>query len=261
MKEFSYLDNKPLSANKKETLKCVAKEMVISFKNILQKPKFRERLEKGQYKMLIGDDISGRLPTMFLRRIIKDIYNRQGYQDPVTHFIAGSGGLIMPDGLGITNIKKQRRGEIKKIEIEDFLRQKKDDYVLGDDGRVLIITDTIATGSSLLPLTQALQSLGISFDIVAVSLITSSDDKLLENVFGGNIFYGLGGDPDIYNSRIRKVLGLEKKPQDLFSHKNLIDVSVQTEVRSFLNQASDDVLSWYNENFVKNVGEEKRDQF
>ncbi len=46
-----------------------------------------EPLQEGKYDLLIGDDTSGRLPTLVMREVINHIYQKNGLPKIPTNFI------------------------------------------------------------------------------------------------------------------------------------------------------------------------------
>src|SRR3989344_8140945 len=50
-------------------------------------------IETGAYSTIIGDDASGRVPTIILANVMKSIYELKGYPPPTVRFLAGSTGL------------------------------------------------------------------------------------------------------------------------------------------------------------------------
>jgi hypothetical protein len=171
----------------------------------------RERIEAGEYGLILGDDASGRIPTLIIDKVIKSRYARLGYDVPHTVFVTGSKGLI----------SKEREG--KQREIEMLL-----DHVsaLSARGRrALIVTDTVASGSSLLPLAMALQEKGIAFDIATVGLsawlldspseeaITDHIAELQERLGNQSFYFGTTTTPNIYEKK--ELSGVIKSPQDL----------------------------------------------
>src|SRR3989344_9337060 len=56
--------------------------------NILEK--LRPELERGEYRLIIGDDASGRIPTRIVGEVIKKLSEERGFPRPLVRFIAGS---------------------------------------------------------------------------------------------------------------------------------------------------------------------------
>lgn len=54
----------------------------------------RPHIEGGEYQLIVGDDASGRIPTLIFRRIIKAIYEEKGYPKPETAFLQGEYHLV-----------------------------------------------------------------------------------------------------------------------------------------------------------------------
>lgn len=59
---------------------------------ILTETEFPQRLENGEYGVVLGEDTSGRIPTIFLREIMKGICATSNIEPPATNFYAGLRG-------------------------------------------------------------------------------------------------------------------------------------------------------------------------
>jgi hypothetical protein len=172
-------------------------------------------LEKGEYQLLIGDDASGRVPTWIMRKIIGEIYQEKGFPPIETVYIAGSGSSAKN-----ANIMEEE-GQEKKEKIGDFinyLRKGKESQKMrlhAPLSRVLIVTDTVYTGTSLDPLTEVLKENGIPFDVAAIGLEkTHSGDKGYR--FGQKIIYGQEEIPSIDGAS--HLSGVGKYTRQLFAH-------------------------------------------
>src|SRR3989338_10918153 len=123
--------NSGLTKPKKEIVYQEVTELELPIKIRIEK--IRTRIENGEYGLIIGDDASGRIPTLILGNFIKKVSEQKGLDKPNIIFIPGK--LKAP----ILN----RDRMIKKLE----------DHVSGfgakKDKRILIVTDTVLSGHSL----------------------------------------------------------------------------------------------------------------
>ncbi|HTP56872.1 MAG TPA: phosphoribosyltransferase [Candidatus Paceibacterota bacterium] len=158
----------------------------------------REPIERGDYGTIIGDDASGRIPTRIIGEVINAVYDAHGRPHPDIRFLAGS-------GRGMKLLARKH----KESRLEEYLRSL-------SRARVLIVTDTLATGGSLLPLANALRKSRIPFDIAAVgALLDVTPLPELERKLGGRIVYGMLNTPQIYERKEKR--GVYKEPEEIFS--------------------------------------------
>ena len=52
--------------------------------------RMRKQIESGEYRLIIGDDASGRIPALILNKVLSAFYQKLGYKSPQTIFFAGS---------------------------------------------------------------------------------------------------------------------------------------------------------------------------
>lgn len=113
--------------------------------------KLKENIDKGEYDMLLGDDASGRIPTLILRGIINERNRklhpelRSSESEIKTRFVAG-GQLKNKDVL--KDVVKEIGSEVKK--------------------KVLVVTEYISSGRSMEKFSTALKELNIPFDIATL---------------------------------------------------------------------------------------------
>lgn len=148
----------------------------------------KEKIENGEYEVLIGEDASGRMPTPILGSVIKEIYKKNGLPPPIIRFVAGSASL------DAKNQPHKRKRELIDAYVESLVKD------LRISKRILLITDTIVTGKSLKPLVDALEKNKVSFDIATVGIPTRMVGvKDVEEALGKKIYYGSEGQPHIKN--------------------------------------------------------------
>lgn len=132
----------------------------------------KEKIEGGEYDTLISDDIGGRIPTLILRKIIKE-HNPD--QKLGTFFIA-SGKTYLPTPAN-TEKYEQLQEHLKKV--------------TDKTKKALIVTQFIFTGKTLLSLADALEEAGVSdFDIATVDAMPHFEEEgLLRSRLGNNSLY------------------------------------------------------------------------
>jgi hypothetical protein len=113
--------------------------------------KLKESIDKGEYDMLIGDDASGRIPTLILRGVIND-RNRKlnpdlksSESEIKTRFVAG----------GQLRSIEQLKSAIEKLRPE--VKKK-----------ALVVTEYIYSGKSMERFSSILKNLNIPFDIATL---------------------------------------------------------------------------------------------
>jgi uncharacterized protein YihD (DUF1040 family) len=120
--------------------------------NILSR--IKTRIDAGEYKLVVGCDASGRIPTLIVERVLKELYRRKGGGPLETRFYAGAYSYITDE---------KRHEKLKKIfdSVAGALKEH--------PGRVLVVTEAVLTGTSLVPILQVLKHLRASFDVATTS--------------------------------------------------------------------------------------------
>jgi len=141
--------------------------------------KLKEAIDKEEYETLIGDDASGRAPTLVLRKIInnrietlhKSLPPERKREKLRTYFVSGGQGL-----------SDETTGYLKLF----F------ESIRSGDKKFLLVTEYIQSGRSISKLVSALEASGINFDIASVFVDVEgveSIDKIQargHRVFGGS---------------------------------------------------------------------------
>jgi hypothetical protein len=200
----------------------------------------KERIDRGEYQLIIGDDASGRIPTFVFDRFLKEFYVEKGYKTPKTIFIAGS---------RYATIEGRKNKEKKILNYLHYVSQKH--FQGGLPVRTLIVTDTIATGSSIEPIVRSLMRKGALFDVATISLIgKGSEIKNIVKNSGGKIFSGGNDVPSIYHKL--SMSGVRKEDADLFSKtvREIPGSFFQNDINKSRHDAlllTDKLLRWYRE--------------
>ncbi len=112
--------------------------------------KLKENIDKGEYDVLIGDDASGRIPTLILRGVFNARSRKlhpelkDSDSEVVTRFIAG----------GQVENRKEMEEALKKIKSEN-------------NKKALVVTEYISSGKSMERMSEILNNLGMTFDVAA----------------------------------------------------------------------------------------------
>lgn len=173
-----------------------------SIKSLLSK--LSPAIENGTFDVLIGDDASGRLPSLAIWDIMKKRYVENGYPPPKLFFFAGSRGL---------------KGFALKKKIEDLQRAIHDLNKTRVDlnKKMLVITEYISAGDGMLPISKALTAEDRPYEIATLSINADVKDSLkLSQYLGAPVRVGnISGITSIYNQP--QLAGVEKDPKDLYA--------------------------------------------
>ena len=209
----------------------------------------KDRIENGEFGIIIGDDASGRIPALilggFIQRICKEkkVANQTEIHIPEIIFIPGK--LWVPN--------EQLAQELL------YNHLTKHNLKTGD--KVLIVTDTIVTGSSLKVLSVLLRQLGFEVKIAAVGIEPEEEwqqkkEKNLPDVeiINGHYYkeYTEGYQekmskhtPLVFHSRISGVYGAggQSVTKTLEYRSNIKDLIRDS--RKEVNILVDKLLAWY----------------
>ncbi|KKR02684.1 MAG: hypothetical protein UT29_C0001G0164 [Candidatus Yanofskybacteria bacterium GW2011_GWA1_39_13] len=120
--------------------------------------KIKNRIENGEYGLIIGDDASGRIPTRILGDFIREISRIRGHHQPNIIFIPGK---LKEGMLGVVG-SGERQMVQKKFE------QHLSKYGAIPDKKILIITDTVFSGESLRGLADLIKEAGYVLEIATI---------------------------------------------------------------------------------------------
>ena len=191
-------------------------------KNILEQ--MRERIDRGEYTLIIGDDASGRIPTWIFYNFFKEIYKEKNFPVPRVRYFEGG----YRDDKTAFSLKrlfsKKTNSKIEEIKSHLTKLRKISNNGVSPKQKALVVTDTIASGHNSQPILDALRQQQISFDVAAVSNINylterfGSDGKLFSgqynplSIYGRDDLSGITKNPKDLFSRRHRVLGGEHKP-------------------------------------------------
>lgn len=215
--------------------------------------KLKDSIETGVYDILISDEVSGRIPTLIIREVIKMVAKKQAETKiPATFFLTFGKGMI------------------DRAELEKFMANLKP-----ENKKALIVTECIDTFRSLAKAVQALEDTGFSnFDIATASVSDTIKDYESEKIVSNNskrkIFRGLGGEmssPIMYSTS--PILGgIEKeadRSQMIGIHPRRLDkLSHSSQASNYLRKYNNDRLpimkkKWTQEEVQKNINAARQD--
>jgi len=207
-------------ASEKETERII-EELRMPLEKIVSE--FGEGIKNGEYSVIIGDDASGRIPALMMGDILKAIYVQNGFPPPLIRFIAGSTGLRHSKASSALNKKSAVSGQISRIHA-DVMDER------SSQGKVMIVTEAISSGSSVDVLVEALKGKGWDRDIATVGIephYTTIED--LGRVWDARVVAGMTGTPDLYRVKDnpdpynpehgRALSGVHKDREQLFARR------------------------------------------
>lgn len=249
--------NFPSEEEKPERRQWIQYEEIGELEEPIQKilEQLRDKIENGEYGVIVGDDASGRVPALIFDKVIKGAYQENNHEQPQTLFFAGS--RVTHGSLG-----KGEKFEKKKF-AANFLKRG----LLGKKlkGKALIVTDTIETGGSLESIAGGLKEAGIEFDIATICMLSDRTQEEfpavkeeLERKLGGEVYYGYAGSevPQIFAKH--NLSGVYKDPRKPFAEpspilkerkwgvaENRFLKPAHIEAREDVKVLAEDLLEWY----------------
>lgn len=176
----------------------------------LQKPitelcrKYAAEINQGQYGLVLGDDVSGRIPTLILSEVIKDTYAQKGYAPPLVRFVSGGYHTSMRDSVEFPQGLEERLQAI-----EDLTRNFTNELERrGGSNRVLLVTEAITYGMALAKLVEGIRRAGVDLDVAAIGS-KKFGEKSVTKQHQVRIESGQSGVPSIYGSR--RMTGIRKQ--------------------------------------------------
>lgn len=117
-------------------------------------------IKNGEYQLIIGEDASGRIPTLIVRRFVNKIYESIGLPDIKTNFLAGSRSKYFDNASDYKYKSSEKRAA--------YIKHLKDTSKL-DINKALLVTEYIESGSSVANIIQALDKNNIKIDLLTVA--------------------------------------------------------------------------------------------
>jgi len=171
----------------------------------------RPRIDNGDYRVVIGEDVSGRIPALIVWRVLSSLAHQRGEVKPGILFI-GTFHYIDP---------KIAQDQIQQV--SDFLGNYYTSRTYGvldaNIARTLIVTEDIVQGIGLNPIAAGLREQRLPYDIASVNVRASSNIDSLQMKLGATIVAG-GREDEIPNIHDNKPLsGVRKRRGALFGQR------------------------------------------
>ncbi len=213
------------------TLKSAVAELIDEMK---------DKIEAGKYSLIIGDESSGRIPTLLINKVISKIYEENGLEKPKIVFLAGNNpGKAAADYVEV---------------LDDFFKEHKIEFPDKDHG-ALISTEYILSGTRLKPLTQMLRDRNVEYEIACANKLEDDDYndlslEELETILGGKI-YSASIDagsafwrrPDMSGTSRKSLIKME--PLTKRADKDYFDSEKLKIVREDIEIASEEIFEEY----------------
>lgn len=116
------------------------------------------------YDTILSDDTSGRLPSLFLRKIIDRVRSKTGQVSVKTYFLAAG----------------NNDNPAKDEAVKNFLSGKKEEI-----GKALLVTEYMDRGNTIMNIMELLAGIGINFDVACVSARDEAESYIQDK---GDIF-------------------------------------------------------------------------
>lgn len=111
-------------------------------------------IEEGRYSLIVGDDISGRLPTLAVREYANYVLQQAGKDTLPTVFLQNKSPYVV----NVPTIEAQIEKRVLPFVSRD------------NDRRVLYVTEYVEEGRNVYKIQNAFQKYGVKFDIAALEI-------------------------------------------------------------------------------------------
>lgn len=138
-----------------------------------------ENIKNGDYQLLIGDDASGRIPALIVRKFINNAYKHANRPAILTRFIAGSKadddiGMVSKSSIGkrtghyVDSGEKVRSLKVEKWKkVKSYIKKLKDESSPHIDNAI-VVTEYIEHGDGLIPVMMGLRKNAITATLLTV---------------------------------------------------------------------------------------------
>lgn len=168
-----------------------------------------EHVMLKEYDIILAEDASGRLPGLLMYEAMKKFYQKDELKEKINlFFLAGS-----------KNATNKKDKEEKILDYFNNTISKSH----SPDKRILLITDVIMEGKSLVPLIESLKKINIKYDILTLGLGRSIRYHNFENQVSilkkelGNMNEARIGIPEIFDRS--DLSGVKKNPNEIISSR------------------------------------------
>lgn len=219
------------------------------FQNILRK--LRRKIRTGSYELLVGDDASGRIPTLVLRKVLSALFQEEGHAPPSTIFLSGISG---DQGASRQRICRIQSAIAKRVQtnnrVINFAYSSIARFLGGylqdlRQKRALVVTEYIYSGGHIRPIVKGLHRNHIGTDVAALI----SEKK---RICGTPVIYGVWGRQPgrslpFYGSGSINGVCKEISSAALYT-KPVEDMRSLRLARQDVCSLSEELIEWYREN-------------
>jgi len=150
--EFPQIKQEQAKSKGEVQLEEVA-ELEAPIKKIIEK--IKNRIENGEYGLIIGDDASGRIPTRILGDFIRDISKIKGHYQP---------NIIFIPGRKFNSLGSDSKESMFQKQFEQYISK----FGAVSSKKILVITDTVYSGESLIKLANLIKNAGYVLEIATI---------------------------------------------------------------------------------------------
>lgn len=180
------LENEDGELNKKNEYNNVVnewmRESVAVFKKSL-KELFPD-IKKHKYDVIIGEDISGRIPALIMGGLIKKVYEQDGVKKPPLLFLTGYRG-------NHHTTEKGFKKDVWDKKMKDYFEYLKENNTIKDNSKVLLITEYIDTGNTVKYFINCFKKNNINITIASLQTNFFGDSNYLKRkkvkIYNGEI--------------------------------------------------------------------------
>lgn len=218
--------------------------LLSNMSEIFSNPEFMKSIEDGKYNLLIADDTSARVPSLIFNKVIKEVYSKKDFPDPKVLFVPGQMKSTNPDISA--KISNHINKYLEKVGLSDT------------EINALVITDTIAEGTTIKKLSDALTKSNINCDIATLGLEFGGDEKKqrLENSLGRKIYTtSEGGASGTFSVPYSQ--GVKKYPGEMVSKKIPGIQNYINQARQMVDKISERIIEQINGGETTVIGNSK----
>jgi len=117
----------------------------------------RENISNHKYDIVIGDDVSGRLPALVLHGVMKKVYSKDKVELPKLLFFKGNRGGWKVSAEDVELWKENMEKELLR-----YLKEK----VIEKGSKILIVTEYNQTNNTILNFNEVFGKAGIGVDFL-----------------------------------------------------------------------------------------------
>ena len=202
----------------------------------------KENLSNNTYDVVVGDDVSGRLPALVLHGVIKKICSKNKVDAPKLLFFKGNRG-----GWKVSEENVELWKENMQKELERYIQEK----TLEKGSKILMVTEYNQTNNTILNFNEVFGKAGISVDFLDLQrhIDTPYFREGEVKVYDAGIVQDRIGSVLFWNSDDKELTGVKKdKDSDVFVQVNKeADKKNVKKAREDIKKMVDYLFKYYNE--------------